>query len=504
MRNSSRVILNTGAQYTKTIVNVILSLYSTRIILGALGVDDYGIYSLVAGVVALLSFIVNAMVVTTQRFISFNFGKGGNDTIKKIFATSISLHLIIGLLAGMLLEFVGIYLFNGYLNIVPEKIALAYHIYHVMVVILIITFLTSPFRALLIAHENIVYLSIIDVIDGLFKLLFALYLTYVTNDRLITYVSLLIILAAFNFIVLSIYDFWKYEECVFPTKTQFSYSYIRELSSFAGWTIYSVGCIAGRTQGVAVIINRFFGVTLNAAFGLALQVNGAFLFLSQSLMNALNPQIVKSEGSGNRQKMLRLSEIESKFAFFILSMVAIPCIFEMPTILTMWLKDVPANTVYFCDFIILASMVDQLTVGLGTANQATGKIMMYSLFVNTVKLSTVAVVGLLLLAGGGIYVVMPCYVAVELLCSVIRLFFLKRSAGLDIREFCSNVFLKEIIPVSLIIISCYIIVLFVSAWYRFLLTFLISGLVYSVSIYYFGLCTDEKGIVSGFINKLKK
>lgn len=502
MENSTRAIINTAAQYLKTIINVILSLYSTRLILNALGVEDYGIFTLVSGVISLLAFIVNAMVVTTQRYISYYSEHDNALVLKQIFSTSVFLHIVLGLLAAIFIEISGLFLFEDYLNISPDKIEVAKKVFHLSTVILVITFISAPYRALLIAHENLVYISIIDIVDGILKLLFAIWISRYCNDGLLLYVFLLTCLSVFNFLSFSIYDLVKYSECIFPRIKYLSLHFIKEISNFAWWTIYSVGCITGRTQGVSVVLNHYFGVIVNTAYGLALQVNGAFLFLSNSLLNALNPQIMKLEGCGNRDRMLRLAEIECKFSFFLLSMVAIPCIFELNTILKFWLGEVPEFSVYFCSFIIVSSMIDQLTVGLGSANQAMGNIKTYSLVVNTTKVLTIAIIIICLQYTHNIYFVMPCYVIVESVCALLRLVMLRKLAGLSINGFCKRVLLPEIFPVLISVLTCVLITKYIECNYRFILTIIASITMYISTIYLCGLCHDEKDIIIRNIRKI--
>ena len=333
MNNSTRVVVNTVAQYTRTVINLCLSLYSTRLILSALGEDDYGIYTLIAGTVALLSFMVNALVVTTQRFLSFYFGRGDRERIKEIFCSSVVIHIVFGLVVALLVEGVGLFLFDGFFNIAPERIATARRVYHCVTVMLVLTFWAAPFRALLIAHENIVYISVVDVLDGVLKLVIALFVMAADGDKLMVYALLLCGIQLVNMLAFSVFDFWRYEECVVPRRRYFRLSYVKEISSFSGWTIYSVGCVTGRTHGFSIILNKFFSTAVNGAFGVALQVNGAVHNLATSIMNAMNPQIVKAEGAGQRERTLRLAAVESKFCFLIIGLVAIPCMVEMPALL---------------------------------------------------------------------------------------------------------------------------------------------------------------------------
>ena len=501
MNNADRVIINTSAQYIRTAFNMCLSLYSTRLVLDALGVDDYGIYTLVAGVVAMLAFVVNALVITTQRYMSFYNGRQDLKKQKEIFCNSIFIHLVLGLLVAIAIELVGLILFDGFLNIDVSRVPSAKIVYHFVTIILVFTFFTAPFRALLISHENIVYISFVDVLDGLLKLSIAIYVASSIGDRLVLYVMLLLLIAIFNFMAFSCYDFMKYSECIFPHIRYAKMSYVREISNFAGWTIYSVGCITGRTQGLSIIINKFYGVAVNAAYGVAIQVNGALAFLSRSIMNAMNPQIVKAEGRGERDRMLRLAELESKLCFLLLGMIVVPCAFEMPYILRLWLKEVPDNAIMFCRFILLTSLVDQLTIGLGTANQAIGKIRGYSLAVNSTKLFSLIPITFFLFFYKNLYMVMSIYILFEFICSIIRLIYLNKTAGLLIIDYVKRVFLRVFIPISFGIVYSSLIVSLINCNYRFLITIAGSLLMTFVTTYYVGLTSEERVIVDRVLKK---
>lgn len=508
MNNASRVVINTTAQYIRIIINICLSLYSTRLVLSALGVVDYGIYTLVAGVIALISFMVNAMVVTTQRYMSYYYSQNNIEKLKEIFCSSIILHVLFGVLVAVLIETVGVFLFNGFFNIAPERMHTAYSIYHWMTVMLFISFIAAPFRALLISHENIVYISIIDIIDGVLKLLIAFLILRVDTDKLLLYVILLFCVQLFNLFAFAVFDYSKYEECIVPCKHYIRPEYIREISSFAGWTIYGIGCHTGRTQGFSIILNKFFSLAVNAAFGIALQLSGAINQLSSSLMNAMNPQIVKSEGCGNRERMLRLSEMESKFCYFLIALVSIPCIVEMPAILEAWLDDVPEHAVFFCRFILLTTLADQLTCGLITANQAIGNVKQYSLVINSIKLFSLVPILISLLLGGGLYYCMVFYVGMELVCAISRLPFIRKTGGLSIRGFIKRVFLMEIIPTIVISLTPILFTNIYEAPYRFIITVIVTFILGSLSILLTGLCHDEKDIMynvlKGFINKIRR
>ena len=354
MEPTKRIIVNTLAQHIRSIINIGLSLYSTRLVLQALGESDYGVFSLVAGVVAMLGFLTNAMVVTTQRQLSFLHGKGDINHVRRMFSNSLLLHILFGLLLVAILCAIRPLLFNGFLNIAPDRTAIAANVYYLVILSLFVTFLAAPYRALFIARENIVYISIIDVLDGFFKLFFALWLLTYGADRLIAYAWTTVAIMAFNYLAFALWARSHFEESVMlPKRSDICRQDMKELTGFAGWTIYSMGCIIGRTQGVNIILNRFFGTVTNAAYGLAQHVFGAVMFVSQAIVNAISPQLIKAEGRGDRQHMLRFAEALSKYSFLLLSMIVIPLVFEMPAVLSLWLDKVPENTVLLCRFILI-------------------------------------------------------------------------------------------------------------------------------------------------------
>ena len=502
MTSSQRILTNTLAQYIRTIINVCLSLYSTRLILSALGQADYGTYSVVAGVVAMLSFMTNALISTTQRYLSFNHGKDDKKTIYQVFGNSVLLHFILGIGLFAILCVLAYPIVFSVLNIESGRRIAAISVYLSASIMLFFTFFTAPFRSLFIARENIVYISIIDVLDGTLKLLIAIFLMHVISyDKLIVYSILLIGIALFNLGAFAIYALRHFEECHIPRWSEWNSQYIKDLSSFAGWTIYSTGCIIARVQGIAIILNRFFGSATNAAYGIAQQVAGATNFVAQSVLNAMSPQIIKAEGSDDRIHMLRLSEAASKYATLLMAIVVIPLVFEMPVVLDIWLQEVPNDTIMFCRFVLISCVCDQLTIGLGIANQAIGKIRNYSLVVNTIKVLSLPAAWICLHYGLPAVSTMYCYLIVEILCAVARLPFLKITAGLSIRSFVKNVFLRSFFSIFIMILVCFIIINFIDISYRFLWTIVVNIIIGGISIWYCSLSRNERQIVRAFINR---
>lgn len=496
---STRVIFNTGIQYVRNIVTVFVSLYTTRLILDALGVENYGIYSVVGGIVLMLTFIQSSLTGTTQRYLSFHQGKNDMDMQKKIFNNSVITQLLISISLIAILIALKPFIFGGFLNIPYERTNAAIWIYYCMLGTLFFSMQSTPYLATLIAHENISYATIVQMLDTFLKIPVALSLTWFSYDRLKFYAVLMLGIQMLNFLLYYGYSKKKYAETKGINIFSFDKTLFKEMFSFMGWLIYSTGCVIGRTQGIAILLNKFFGTAMNAAYGIALAVTGQLSFLATSMRNAINPQIIKAEGAGNRIKMLRLSEISSKFSFLLLALVSIPAIIEMRPLLSIWLKEIPEHAVMFCQFVVLANLVDQLTAGLITANKAIGNLRSYAITINTIKILTVPAAYICLRFEFPVITVMFCFVFFEFICALARLPFLKATGGLSISGFAKRVFLYLLAPTALTILVCLVYAHFFNYKWSFLGTFLLSMMVLSTTSYLMGLCKDEKIIIDNLI-----
>lgn len=501
MNATNRVLLNTVSQYIRTGLNVILSLYSTRIILEALGSSDYGLYSVIAGVVAMLSFVSNAFVISTQRYLSYSHGLKDKEILPKVFGNSLIIHVVISIVLLILLLCLTNPIVNNYLEIPNDRLDAAKTVYICVAAMIALTFITSPFRALFIARENIVYISIIDVVDGVIKVVFALLLAHISYDKLETYAILLTLISVFNLFSFAIYALLKYEECRFPKLSDIDKSFVKKLTGFAGWTLYSTGCVVVRTQGIAVLINRIFGVIFNASYGIAQQISSALINVSQAIANALSPQIIKAEGGCDRKRMLYLASIECKYAYFMLAMVAIPLMFKMSFILKLWLHDVPENAVMFCNAVIIAALCDTLTGGLGIAFQAIGKIKNYSLVFGTIKLITIPLAYVLVILYQEPYYIMVAFVLNELICSIVRVILLRQTVNMDVPQFLKSSIMPSSIVTIVVVVACYLLNNIIDWTYNIILLFTISILLVVV-VAIITMDKTEKDVLNKIIRRI--
>ena len=502
MKASSRIIVNTIAQYARSIINMVLTLYSSRLVLSILGQEDYGVYSLVAGVVSLLSFLTNSLVGSTQRFLSVSQGLGNIDRLKEVFNNSLILHIAIGFIISLFLGILTNFIFDGFLNIPDGRIAIAKMLYLIVVVMVYISFITSPYRALLVSHENIVYVSAIDVLDGILKVILVLFLPLIDSDKLLAYGCVLLAIQLFNLFAFMIYSHCRYEECILPRFKLFSITYLKELSHFTGWILYSSICISFRVQGLAIVLNKVFGSVINAAYGIGSQISGMISFISSSFTNAIAPQLMAAEGRGDRKRMLLLAEIQSKISFLLLSMIGIPVMFEMQELLEIWLVDVPDHTMVFSCMFLSMQIIDMLSSGLGNANRAIGNIGFYTLVTYTPKLIVLPISWFLLKNGNDLGSIVVLMVFIETLCMLLRIFLLRKESWFNLKEYMCSVIVRSLPPVCMSIIVCLLIHTTLDINMRFIISFLCSVPLFVIVSYFWALNKSERSVVISLVNKI--
>lgn len=502
MNSANKVALNTSILYIRMVLTVGISLYATRLVLNALGEVDYGIFNLVAGVIGMLAFLNYAMSTSTQRYLSFHHGRKDVPMQKRVFTNSILLHIILGMIVVLCLEIAGFFLFDDFLNIPLNRIAAAKTIYHFMSVTVFFTITSVPFTGTLNAYENMLWVAIVNTIEAFSKIAIAGVLLILDSDKLVAFGLLTACMSVVSFSLYAFYCFRKYEICSLENLWVADKELMKELTSFAGWNLFGSLCTIARAQGLAVLLNLFLGAVINAAYAIANQVATQLNFFSVTMLRAINPQIMKSEGANDRARMLRLSMMGSKFSFFLLAFIAIPCIFEMPAILTFWLKNVPDYTIVFCRLILIGSLLNQQTISLFSAIQAVGNVKRYQIVVGFILLCNIPLSYLLLHLKYPPHYILYGYIGIEMIATFFRVILIKRATGLSIKAYFERVLLKELVPMIVIVSVCFVITQFISWDFRFVLTFGFSISAFLLSIYLTGLCEDEKEMIHSAASKI--
>jgi len=499
MQPGNKIVFNTAILYGRMLVTIGISLYSTRLILSNLGASDYGLFNVVGGVIAMLSFLNAAMTTSTQRYLSFHMGTGDMVKIKQVLGNSMLIHILLGLLLICVFELLGGYFLETKLNIEPSRLSAAKIIFHFTVVSSFVSIISVPYDAVVNAHENMTFVALINILESVIKLAVAVLLTYVLQDKLVTYGFLTMVSAIFICVIKQVYCRKKYQECSVKILKVYDQALIKEMGSFASWNLFGVLCGLSRSQGVAVVLNLFYSTVVNAAYSIASQVNNQMSFLSMTMMKTIRPQMMKSEGAGDRQRMLRLSIFAGKFSFYLNAMVSIPMLITMPQVLNFWLGQVPEYTISFCRYMLVLNLVQQFSMGIMTATQAIGKIKRYQLVVGTIQILTVPISYFALKAGYPAEVVMISSVSLEFIASCFRVYYFRILTAFPVPLFLKEVVLIPLLP-SVIIFSivCLIykyIELSANIWQ--LVPFFATTIVfYIVLIYLVGISLQERNKIN--------
>jgi len=335
MNAANRVAKNTAILYAKMGITIFISLYAMRLILAALGAADFGIFHVVGGAIAMLTFLNVAMTRATQRFMSYAQGEENHQKQIRIFNVSIILHFFIGIAVVLLLESFGYFLFSGILKIDPARIYVAKLIYQFLIVSTFFTIIAVPYDAVVNAHENMLFVAVLGILESVFKLSIAFYITATGLDKLASYGFLMAAMAVLLLIIRAIYCHRKYEEVQVAVRRYWDKKLFKDMAVFASWSLVSSSARIITMQGSSILLNSFFGVLVNAAQGIANQIAGQLMAFSNMMLKALNPVIVKSEGAKNRANMLEVAMYGNKLSYFLFTFFAIPTFLEMPCILVL-------------------------------------------------------------------------------------------------------------------------------------------------------------------------
>lgn len=492
MQAATKVVFNTIVLYAKIIVSMAIALISIPLVLKALGASDYGLYNLVAGVIAMLSFLNNSMTVSSQRYMSVAMGTNDEAKVNIVYNTSFWLHLIIGLFVVVVLE-CGAF-FIGKLNIEPDRIGVAEIIYQFLVVSTLVKILAVPFDAIINAHEDMLVFSVIELVDSFLMLALALSLQYISTDKLVFYGLGVALIAVLTFVMKYAWTLIAYKKFKIQLKKYWKDLQTKDMFGFAGWNLFGSVATIGRNQGVAIVINMFLGTVANAAYGVANQINGTLGHFTTTFQKAINPQLMKSEGMNNRERLLRISFISSKYSVLALCFFAIPLIIEMGDVLSIWLKDnIPPYTQELSCYILILSIVHQFSSGIMSSIQAVGKIKDYQITMGLILLLNIPLAYFIIKAGHPVYYATAGFVVLELISLVVRLFFAKNLVGMSTIDYMKNVVFPVLMVTAIPTIICLIPhFLIADRWLRLIITSLVYGIGYVFLFWRFALDTNYR------------
>ncbi len=435
-----RIAKNTLMLYVRMLILMLVGLYTSRVVLDVLGENDFGVYNVVGGVVAMFTIVSGALNSAVQRFITFEMGKGEAARLNKVYSTAVTIQLALALLVVIIAEPAGLWFIENEMTIDPARIPAARWVLHFSLLAFVINLMSVPQMASITAHEKMSAYAWIGLLDGLLRLAVAFMIMKSPIDRLVYYAALmasvvLVVRAAYG-----LYCRMNFPECRY--RPVFDRPLIREMFSFAGWNFIGVTSGVLRDQGGNILVNLFSGTAVNAARGVAAQLNGAVQGFVTNFMTAVNPQITKSYAAGDRDYLFPLLRRSSKMSFFLLLMIALPVLFNTEFLLGLWLKEVPEHTVLFVQLFLVFALSESISNPLITAMLATGKIRDYQLAVGGLQLMNLPVSYLFLKLGAIPEVTVVVAIVISQLCFFLRLSMLRRMMGLDVWKYIYDVYFR--------------------------------------------------------------
>lgn len=505
--NNKRVAKNTLFLYFRMILIMLVTLYTSRVVLAQLGISDYGIYNVVGGVVMMFAFLNNSMASATQRYLTFELGRGDQEKIKTVFATALNIHIIIGLIIILLAETVGLWFLNYKMNIPADRMVAANWVFQFSIFAFFTDILQVPYNAALIAHEKMNIYAYISILEAVLKLVIVYLLSISPFDKLIAYAILIFFVQQIIRAIYKIYCRRKYPECRFALV--WDKALYKEMSGFAGWNLFGSVAWILRDQGLNIVLNLFFGPVINAARGVASQVSNAVMGFITNFQTALNPEITKHYAQNDILEMESLAYKGLKFSFFLLFVITLPLCLNIEPVLHIWLKEVPDYAAYFIILILVDALVGNMFgVPLMTSLAATGKIRNYQIVVSAVILLIVPVAYVVLKITDDPASVFYVSIVLNFISGFVRFLYCRKQIGFSLARLNKEVLLPILkvivvsVPVPLVLRLC----LFRedTVW-SFLALCLVSVLITSITTWFIGFRKGERNTIVLMIkSKLNK
>ncbi|WP_180110843.1 MULTISPECIES: oligosaccharide flippase family protein [unclassified Acinetobacter] len=498
----NRILSNTLYLYSRQIIIILITLYSMRVVLNELGIEDFGVYGVITGFVTLLAFLPGSMGAVTQRFFSYAIGENDDNKLKTIFSINLIIYIGMALIAYFLLKTIGFWYVQENLKLPDSRVQAAISLYNYSSLAFVVSIFTAPFISILIAHEDMHIYALLSVADALLKFIIVLSLAYTNYDKLVYYGLILLILSAFVAVSYIILCLRKYKECQLK-KIYWNNDIFKEIIGFTWWTLFGQLSTAFRNQAVTVLINQIFNPATVAARIIALNVANQIAILATNLNTSLYPPIVKHYAAGENREMMSLIHNGSKLTFFLMWMFALPLIIKMDYILKLWLVNPPPQAVIFSRLAIIEGLIIALALPIANAARAPGKMALYEISLGSVQILIFFITYYFLKSGFSAEWVFYIAILANLLMFYLRLILVKYLIGFKIFVYFKNV----LIPIFLVvIISTFVsklleIIIYVDNFYTVSLYIILSLLFSIILIYYAGLSKEWKSKVKNMVFK---
>lgn len=486
------------------LLTMAVSLYTARVVLNTLGIEDYGIYNVVAGFVTMFGFLNSAMASATQRFLAFEIGRNDKIQLRNVFSMSINIHFLIASIILILAGTVGLWFVNSQLTIPTDRMAASRFVYLFSIFTLLVNMVSVPYNALIIAHERMNVFAWVSIVEVSLKLLIVFMLQWFGFDKLKFYAILMFGLALLIRLIYGVYCNRKFNESKF--RFYWDKPLFKTLASYAGWNLWGNAAVAIMGQGVNILLNIFFGPAVNAARGIAYQIRGAVNQFVHNFQMAMNPQIIKSYAANDLKYMHQLIFQGAKFSFFLLFTLTLPIILEAEIVLSIWLKTVPEYTVVFTRLVLINILIDSISGPLMTAAQASGKIKLYQGVIGGLLIFNLPVSYLFLKLGFLPEITIYVSIGISIIALIIRLLILKNLVKLDILKFIYQVIFRiQIVGIIALLAPFLLFVILDDSLTRLFLVGFCSFFCSVFTIYLVGLnASEKKYCIRVIINRFNK
>ena len=497
--NNKRIAKNTLYLYVRMFLIMIVSLYTSRVVLATLGVIDFGIFNVVGGIVAMMGVFNGAMTSSVQRYLSYEIGAGDKRRLQNVFSVSVLIFFSFAILLIFLAETIGLWFLNTQLVIPSERMSAANWVYQVTLFSVVIKLMTNPYMASIIANERMNIFAYISVAEVFLNLLIVYLLVLISYDKLIMYGILLCFISLIVFSFYCYYCVTTFDECKYQfVKDKALY---KEIISYSGWNLFGSAANVIKGQGLNVLLNMFFSPAVSAARGIANQINSAVTQFFSNFYTAVRPQITKYYAQGDLNSMFHLVFQSSRLSYYLILIIALPILIETPTIINLWLGQTPEYTVIFTRLIVLITAVDAIANPLMTTAHATGKIALYQSVVGSTIVLNIPISYLFLKNGGSPVIVFIVSLIISVSCIFLRLWIVKRLVKFPVVQFCKRVlmvivrvsFFAALIPVT---INCLVQNLYLSLFLVVLFSFFCTAL----AVYLTGIEKEERIALSKLLH----
>lgn len=501
--NNKRIVKNTIFLYIRMLFIMVVTLYTSRIVLNALGVEDFGIYSVVGGFIMMFALISNSLSVAISRFITFELGSENDSNINSIFSTAVIIQLLISIIVVIMAETVGLWFLNKQMTIPHDRIVAANWVFQLSLLTFVVNLISVPYNACIIAHEKMGAFAYIGLLDALGRLFAAFMITISPIDKLVFYAVLMCLVAILVRLIYGWYCKKNFMECRF--RWEWDTRLLKKIFGFAGWNLIGASSGVLRDQGVNVLLNIFCGPVVNASRGIAMQVSTAMMSFSSNFVTVVNPQITKSYAAGNREYLLKLVFQGARFSFYLLLIFSLPILAETHFILKIWLKVVPLYSVNFVRLILICVMIESVSFTMVTLMLATGNIRKYQILVGGCQMLNFPLSYVLLKLGYPPEATIVTAIVIAVCCLFLRLSMLHSMINFPVRNFLHSIVLNILAVCCISSIIPYVITLTVEeSTFRFILNTIICVLQAVICVVFVGCSSSERSLIISKIHHIIK